>query len=195
VKKVKKKLRALLFFVLIIGVSGCGGSGLAIPDDATVVQDFTFTNQHGDSYGLEHLKNKVWIADFIFTNCETVCPPLTVNMTKLQEMAKEQGIEIEIVSFSVDPEIDTPDMLRAFGEQFDADFTNWNFLTGYKQTEIEAFAGDSFAAIVQKPKSTDQVIHGLRFYLVNQDGYVVKSYNGLENPPYDEMLQDIKKLQ
>jgi protein SCO1/2 len=191
---VKKQIRALLFCVLIIGISGCGGNGLAIPDDATVVQDFTFTNQHGDSYGLESLKNKVWIADFIFTNCETVCPPLTVNMAKLQEKAKEQGLEVDIVSFSVDPEIDTPDMLLAFGEQFDADFTNWNFLTGYTQKEIEAFAAESFAAIVQKPKSTDQVIHGLRFYLVNQDGYVVKSYNGLENPPYDEMLQDIKKL-
>jgi protein SCO1/2 len=190
----KKVMTAILITMLLI-VSGCGGNGVDIPSDATTVTDFTFTNQNGSEYGLAQLKNKVWVADFIFTNCETVCPPLTANMSKLQEMAKEEGLEVEFVSFSVDPENDTPEKMLAFAQQFDADFTNWNFLTGYSQSEIEAFAPESFAAHVQKPKSTDQVIHGLRFYIVNKDGIVVKSYNGLENPPYEEMLQDIEKLQ
>ncbi|NEY73956.1 SCO family protein [Bacillus mesophilus] len=184
-----------LFFSLLLIVSGCGGNGLEVPSDATTVENFTFTNQNGEEYGLEQLKGKVWVADFIFTNCDTVCPPLTANMSKLQDMAKEKGLEVEFVSFSVDPENDTPEKLLTFGEQFDADFTNWNFLTGYSQSDIEAFAPKSFAAIVQKPKSDDQVIHGLRFYIVNQDGIVVSSYNGLENPPYEQMLDDISKLQ
>ncbi|MBM7663205.1 protein SCO1/2 [Bacillus mesophilus] len=190
-----RKLMMGLFFSLLLIVSGCGGNGLEVPSDATTVENFTFTNQNGEEYGLEQLKGKVWVADFIFTNCDTVCPPLTANMSKLQDMAKEKGLEVEFVSFSVDPENDTPEKLLTFGEQFDADFTNWNFLTGYSQSDIEAFAPKSFAAIVQKPKSDDQVIHGLRFYIVNQDGIVVSSYNGLENPPYEQMLDDISKLQ
>ncbi|WP_456279393.1 SCO family protein [Bacillus sp. AK128] len=185
----------VLFISLLVILAGCGGNGLDVPSDATTVQDFTYINQNGAELGLEQLKGKAWVADFIFTNCETVCPPMTANMSKLQGMAKEEELQVEFVSFSVDPENDTPEKLVAFGEQFDADFSNWNFLTGYSQSDIEAFAPKSFATHVQKPKSTDQVIHMTRFYLVNKDGIVVKSYSGLENPPYDEMIEDIKKLQ
>jgi protein SCO1/2 len=181
---------------MIVVISGCSDNGNPnVPEDATKVQAFTFTNQQGEPFGLENLKGKVWMVDFIFTNCETVCPPLTANMSKLQEMAKEKGLDVEFVSFSVDPEYDTPEKMLAYGEQFQADFSNWNYLTGYTQKEIEKFAQESFRAIVQKPESTDQVIHTTSYFLVNQDGYVIKSYNGLEDTPYEEMIKDIEDLQ
>jgi protein SCO1/2 len=193
---VKNKIYVLFLLLMIVVIAGCTANGKQdVPEDATKVQDFTFTNQQGQSFGLENLKGKVWMADFIFTNCETVCPPLTANMSKLQGMAKEKGLDVEFVSFSVDPEYDTPEKLLAYGEQFQADFSNWSYLTGYSQKEIEKFAQESFRAIVQKPESTDQVIHTTSYFLVNKDGYVIKSYKGLENTPYEEMLQDIENLQ
>lgn len=191
----KKIFIPIIFLAMAFVFAGCSGSGLGVPEDASVVEEFQFTNQQGETFGSGDLKDKVWVVSFIFTNCETVCPPMTANMSKLQEKAKENGLEVEFVSFSVDPELDTPERLKQYGEQFQADFTNWNFLTGYSQTEIETFASKSFRALVQKPSSTDQVIHGTSFYLVNPNGYVIKSYSGLENTPYDQIISDIKSFQ
>ncbi|HYK75109.1 MAG TPA: SCO family protein [Pseudoneobacillus sp.] len=160
------------------------------------INDFTYTNQNGEPVGLKDLKGKVWVADFIFTSCVDVCPPMTFNMKKLQQMTKDEGIEnIQFVSFSVDPTVDSPDVLKKFGTNYEVDHTNWNFLTGYSQAEIENFALKSFKALVKKPKQGDQVIHGTDFYLVGPEGKVLKYYTGLNEIPYEEIISDIKTLQ
>ncbi|BBP90159.1 hypothetical protein BsIDN1_37770 [Bacillus safensis] len=74
-------------------------------------------------------------------------------------------------------------------------FKNWDFLTGYSQSEIEKFAmKKSFKTIVKKPEDEDQVIHQSLFFLVNQDGKVMKNYDGVQNTPYDDIIKDIKTL-
>jgi protein SCO1 len=184
-----------LSLMLAIVLSACGQKGIENPYNWTV-QDFTYTNQAGEQTGLKDLKGKVWIADFIFTSCEDVCLPMTFNMSKLQDKAKEEGIEdLQFVSFSVDPAVDTPETLKAYGDNFEADYANWSFLTGYGQQEIEDFAKESFKTLVVKPKSDDQVIHGTEFYLISQEGKVLKSYTGLKDIPYDEIIKDIKSIQ
>jgi protein SCO1/2 len=147
---------------------------------------FEFVNQDGQGYGLDDLDGKIWVADFIFTNCADICPPMTANMLKLQDMVKEEKLDnVEFISFSVDPAVDTPEVLREYGERFSVDFSSWNFLTGYKQEEIEAFAMDTFKTIVKKPEEGDQVIHQSYFYLVDQNGNIMKSYSGLNDTPFD----------
>lgn len=191
----KKKWLALILVVFTLAISACGKKEI---EGALgwQVKDFTYTNQNGESYGLKDLKGKVWVADFIFTNCEDVCLPMTHNMEKLQQMTKEEGIEnIEFVSFSVDPVVDTPDELKKYGENFKVDFANWNFLTGYKQEEIEKLAFDSFKAWVKKPEQGDQVIHGTDFYLIGPEGKVMKYYTGLNEIPFEQIVEDIKTLQ
>ncbi len=193
-----KKKRVSIFslgLMLLIILSACGQKGIENPYNWTV-QDFTYTNQAGEQTGLADLKGKVWIADFIFTSCEDVCLPMTFNMSKLQDKAKEEGIEnLQFVSFSVDPAVDTPETLKAYGDNFEADYDNWSFLTGYGQQEIEDFAKESFKTLVVKPESDDQVIHGTEFYLINQEGKVLKSYTGLKDIPYEEIIKDIKSIQ
>lgn len=157
------------------------------------VDDFTFTDQNGDPVGLADLKGKVWLADFIFTNCTTVCTPMTANMVDVQQKVKEAGLDVTIVSFSVDPDRDTPEALTEYGKQFNVDFSNWFFLTGFSQEEIAKIAKDNFKTIVQDDPNSDQVVHGTNFYLINQDGVIVKQYDGLE-PPIDEIINDIKSL-
>lgn len=190
----KKGLSVIAFFMLIF-LTACGGGGKIEGALNYEVEPFTFTNQNGDSVSLEDLKGKVWIADFIFTNCETVCPPMTAHMTKLQQEAEEAGVDVEFVSFSVDPEVDTPEKLKEFARNYDLSFDNWHFLTGYDQETIEEFAVSSFKAIVQKPKNNDQVIHGTKFYVIDQNGVVVKDFNGVENTPYEEIIDVVKALQ
>ncbi|WP_449536628.1 SCO family protein [Ferdinandcohnia sp. Marseille-Q9671] len=189
--------KVYLSFVLgvILILAACGNNdGIKDPLNYEV-SDFTYTNQEGEPFGLKDLEGKVWVANMIFTNCDTVCPPMTAHMAKLQGMAKEEELDVEFVSFSVDPEVDTPELLKEYAAGFDADLSNWNLLTGYTLEEMEKFAKDSFAALVAKPEGQDQVMHGIKFYLVDQNGTVLKDYNGVENTPYEEIIEDIKKIQ
>lgn len=185
----------LLCLVIIVLLSGCGQSG--IPDAKNwQIEDFTFTNHEGEPFGLKDLKGKIWVADFIFTNCDDVCLPMTSNMVKLQMLAQEEGIEdVEFVSISIDPEVDTPETLKKFGEQFNVDFSNFHFLTGYEQEFIEKFAVDNFKTFVKKPEGQDQVIHGTDFFLIDQEGKIMTFYTGLNDIPFDEIIKDMKALQ
>ena len=158
------------------------------------VQSFQSTNQDGKSVTLEDLQGDVWVANFFFTSCTTVCPPMTAHMSELQDKIAAEGLDTKIISFSVDPEIDTPEKIKKFTEPYSLSFENWSFLTGYSQKEIEDFAMKSFKTFVKKPNNDDQVIHQTRFYLVDQNGVVMKDYSGVENPPLDQMIADIKVL-
>ncbi|WP_305148248.1 SCO family protein [Bacillus paralicheniformis] len=180
--------------ILTVFLSSCGTSKIENSLNYDV-QSFSFQNQDGKTVSLESLKGQVWVADFIFTNCKTICPPMTSHMAELQKQMEEENLQARIVSFSVDPENDTPEKLKKFAGNYPLNFQNWDFLTGYSQEEIEKFALKSFKAIVKKPEDEDQVIHQSSFYLVDQNGKVVKDYDGAKNTPYDEIIADIKTLE
>ncbi|MCT4777551.1 MULTISPECIES: SCO family protein [Exiguobacterium] len=160
------------------------------------IESFDYMNQEGEQVSLDDLKGKVWMADFVFTSCETVCPPMTYNMTKLNEALVEEGVEdVQFVSFSVDPTVDTPDKIQAFMSDYDLAQADWQFLTGYSQEEIEAFAQQNFKALVRKPSEGTQVDHATWFYLVDQDGKIIKAYQGFQDVPIEDIVSDIKILQ
>ncbi|ALC81340.1 MULTISPECIES: SCO family protein [Bacillus] len=179
---------------LIFILSGCGTEKIDNPLNYQL-ENFSYTNQENDKVSLEDLKGKVWVANFIFTSCETVCPPMTSHMTELQKRAKEENLDVHFVSFSVDPEVDTPEKLKDFSSNYPLSLKNWDFLTGYSQKEIEKFALENFKAIVQKPEDEDQVIHQTYFYLIDADGKVLKDYEGFKEVPYDRIVKDIKIVQ
>lgn len=158
------------------------------------VQDFQFIDQHGNPFGTKQLEGKVWMADFIFTHCETVCPPMTIEMARLQQEFKEKGLDVTFVSFSVDPELDTPPILQKYLTQFTEDDRNWHLLTGYTQDEITTFAREQFQTIVQKPTTSNQVIHGTNFYLIDKNGYIVREYNYADTTHMKEMEKDIERV-
>jgi protein SCO1 len=191
------KTRMMLFgiFVSMLLIAGCGKKEI---ENAVnwPMKDFTATSQENETIGLKDLKGKVWISDFIFTSCADVCPPMTANMAKLQKKVKDEGLtNVEFVSFSVDPTVDTPEALKNYATQFGADLKNWTLLTGYSQEFIEQYALKNYKALVKKPQEGNQVIHGTSLYLVDQKGNIKKSYNGFKNVPYEEIISDIKSLQ
>ncbi|WP_413303803.1 SCO family protein [Bacillus sp. 1P10SD] len=162
-------------------------------EESYPIQPFTFTDQNHQPFGSDQLKGKVWLANFIFTSCETVCPPMTASMAELRAELKKEKLDVEVVSFSVDPSVDTPDVLKGFITKFTNDERNWHLLTGYSQQEIESFAREEFQTLIQKPKSSNQVIHSTSFYLIDQNGKSVKHY-GFQKTHYDEIINDVKKL-
>ncbi|MGP4069652.1 SCO family protein [Halobacillus sp. B29] len=182
-------LSMTLLFTLLL--TGCGSGELENTLDWET-QNFNATTQEEADFAVEDMEGKVWLADFIFTSCNTVCPPMTRNMAQIQDQLQEKDIEAEIVSFSVDPTVDSPDELKEFGNKHGVDYSNWTFVTGYTQEEIQNFAQESFKAPVQKTEGNDQVTHGTSFYLVGKDGNVLKKYRGDTDVPYDQIIEDVK---
>jgi len=192
-KRYQKLIGLMVVFCLFV-LAGCSGSGSKLRKPLNWdLETFQFTNQDGKQFGTKDLKGKVWVADFMFTNCQTVCPPMTANMAKLQKMAKEEKLDVQFVSFSVDPDLDKPENLKAFIQKFTEDTSNWNLLTGYSLEDITKFSKDNFQSLVDKPEN-GQVIHGTSFYLIDQNGKVMKKYSGISNTPYEDIIRDMKRL-
>ncbi|QFF99100.1 SCO family protein [Psychrobacillus glaciei] len=190
-----KKLIAIISISLLV-LAGCGSSGNFEAQTNWEVQDFNYVNQHNKKVSLEGLKGTVWLATFVFTNCTSVCPPMTFNMSEIQQMLVDKGVkDYKIVAFSVDPEVDTPQKLQEYLGNYDvADESKWQLLTGYKQDEIANFAEKSFKTLVKDDPKSNQVIHGTSFYLVDQNGVVVKNYSGVSDVPKEEIVMDVENL-
>lgn len=159
------------------------------------VAEFAFTNQDEATVTRDDLAGQWWLADFIFTNCETVCIPMTDNMTALQTDLAKEDIPIQFVSFSVDPDYDQPDVLKEYAEGYDINFDNWHFLTGYDFQTIRKLSIKSFRAPLKEPAyGSDQVTHDIRFFLVSPEGKVVKGYDGINRDTMEEVKDDILLL-
>lgn len=186
----------LALILALSSILAACGSYKFEPEMNIEVQDFSVTNQHNEKVNLENFKGKPWLAMFIFTNCNSICPPMTFNMTDVQKALKDKGLEdYQIVAFSVDPEVDKPDVLTNYLKTYSVpDESKWQLLTGYDQKFIEQFAMKSFNSHVKNDPNSDQVIHMGRYYLVNADGTVVKDYDGTTDVPVDTIVADIKAL-
>lgn len=159
------------------------------------VADFSFTTQDEETLSLDDLKGQWWVADFIFTNCTTICLPMTHNMTNLQNSINEENLDVQLVSFSVDPDYDTPEVLKEYAESYEADLNNWTFLTGYDFDTIKELSIKSFRSMVQEASpGDDQVLHGTSFFLVNPEGKVVKRYDGVESNEMELILDDLRAV-
>lgn len=195
-------MKYLRFFIIgfsILFIVACGADNQQQGSDqagSNHVGEFSAVKQSGEDFNVSDLEGNWWVADFIFTNCTTVCLPMTANMTKLQDMLEEEGLDdVKLVSFSVDPEYDTPEVLTEYAEETGADLDRWSFITGYEFEEIESFAKDTFKVWVAPPEEgSDQVQHATYFALVSPDGIIENHYSGTEEEQMENILNDIKKL-
>lgn len=191
----KRKISiGLCLIVMMMVFSACGGKE-SIPDKLDwKVQDFKATNVDGKTVTLDDLKGEVWIADFNFTNCTTVCPPMASNMANLQEKLKKDDVPVQFVTFTVDPDRDKPKVRKKFIKERGGEFSNWYFLGGYSFDDIKDFSESSFkSALAKPPEGSDQFAHGTSFFLINQEGTIVKRYKGLDVPE-DKVEKHVKIL-
>lgn len=161
------------------------------------VGEFSAISQSGEEFNVTDLQGSWWIADFIFTHCETVCLPMTANMAKLQGMLEEEGLDdVKLVSFSVDPDRDTPEVLTAYAEEYGADLDRWTFLTGYDFDTIMNYSVETFKNwVAPPPEGSDQVEHGTSFFLVDPEGNIVSHYSGTRSEQMEDIVNDLKKIQ
>lgn len=156
---------------------------------AVSVPDFSLTNQKGEPLGLSDMVGKIWIADFIFTNCPTICPAMTQEMARLQ--SEFVADPIYFVSFSVDPERDTTEVLTRYAKAYGADDRRWYFLTGDK-AHIYQLAEQGFSLAARHMGSG--IPHSPRFVLVKADGNIHDYYNSQSKPAMLRLRRDVKTL-
>ncbi|MDE0400592.1 MAG: SCO family protein [Candidatus Poribacteria bacterium] len=153
------------------------------------VPDFSLTNQQGEPLGLSDMAGKIWIADFIFTNCPTICPAMTQEMARLQ--SEFVANPVYFVSFSVDPERDTAEVLTRYAKAYGADDRRWHFLTGDK-AHIYQLAEQGFSLAAGHKGS--EILHSPRFVLVKADGNIYDYYDSRSKPAMLRLRRDVKTL-
>ncbi len=154
---------------------------------------FRYTNEKNVPFGTEELRGKVWVASFAFTSCPIVCPKLMEKLAVVQHRTRNAGPGVHIVTFSVDPENDTPEKLASYARRFKASPYRWNFLTG-DLAAIEATVIKGFKLAMGKDaENLFQVFHSERFALVDQRGGI-RGYYEADQPGIDRMVRDIGLL-
>lgn len=160
------------------------------------VPAFSLTDQHGKSFGSRDLDGKPWVANFVFTRCPSVCPLLSAKFKKLQGKLADMP-DVQFVSFSVDPEHDTPEVLAAYAERYQAD-ARWHFLTGSLEA-IEQTVVQGFKIHLGKPQPSEndpsliEIMHGEHFVLIDAKG-AIRGYYRAETAELDQLVEDVKTL-
>ena len=158
-----------------------------LPEIGNIPQ-FEFTNSDGNTVTLDNLKGKVWVADFIFTTCTMACPMMTGNMNIVHKKFKKND-NVRLVSISVYPEYDTPEVLKNYASQYDADTEKWLFLTG-KEDAVKDIIKDGFKI----GDYEDIIFHSEKFALVDKKGIIRAYYNGMKSEDMKQLKKDINAL-
>ncbi|MGC1480999.1 MAG: SCO family protein [Chthoniobacterales bacterium] len=156
------------------------------------VPAFSFTSQSGETMTREDLAGDVWIANFIFTRCPGPCPVMSSRMQELQAAIEGKGGGVRLVSVTVDPEHDTPEVLREYSERYGADPEVWKFLTGDPE-EVTDFVQKGMLQPLAKGDD-DLPVHSQRFLVVDAEGQI-RAFHDLNDPALiPELLMDIGGL-
>ena len=157
-----------------------------------MVPNFTLVNQEGQPFGSAQLTGRIWIADFIFTTCPGPCPMISSRMSELQKpLAKT---DVHLISFSVDPEKDTPEVLRGYAEKLQAEPKRWDFLTGSRAT-IYSLSRDGFKLGVSDGSEEAGVpIHSTRVVLIDRRGTIRGYYDATAPDAVTKLLADTNHL-
>ena len=153
------------------------------------VPEFTLVNQDGKNFGSPDLRGKIWIADFIYTTCPGPCPMISSRMSELQEPLK--NTDVHLVSFSVDPAKDTPQVLRGYAEKLQAEPGRWDFLTG-PQSTIYNLSRNGFKLAAGEEKGVP--IHSTRMILVDRHGAIRGYYDAVEADAVTKLVADATHL-
>lgn len=149
------------------------------------VPEFQLTDQKGAKFDRVSMNGHVWIADFIFTNCESSCPRMSSKMHAIQG-ATDAGVKL--VSFTVDPERDTPQALAEYGKKYAADESRWSFLTGAPEV-LDMLDRDAFKL------GNLSMDHSTRFVLIDKAGRVRGYYGLFDSDPVAKLKKDAARLE
>ncbi len=156
------------------------------------VPHFQLINQEGQPFDSARLAGKIWIADFIYTTCPGPCPMISTRMSELQEPLEKT--DVHLVSFSVDPEKDKPEVLRGYAEKLRADSKRWDFLTGPKSTIYKLSHDDFKLAVSDGSDEAGIPVHSTRMVLVDRHGEIRGYYEATAADAVTRLLADTTHL-
>ncbi len=161
------------------------------------IGNFSFLDQNGKAFGSEQLEGKIYVAEYFFTTCGTICPIMNAQMTRVQE-AFNSNLNVQIISLTVDPEIDTVEQMKRYAEMHNANDKQWHFLTGKKE-DLYKLARTSFfvlkpAEVENQGDAGSDFIHTNNFVLVDKDKQIRGYYDGTSEKEVDQLILDIEKL-
>ena len=158
-----------------------------------VVPEFNYLNQDSVMIASSDIKDKLWIVDFFFTSCPTICPPMTSNMQSLNEATTDLKDYVQFLSFSIDPKRDTPGALRKYISLRGINTQNWSFLTG-EEDATHLLAKSFFNGAERNEEADGGFGHTDYFALVDTHGYVRGIYKGTDRAQMDVLETDLRKL-
>ena len=193
-KQTEKKVRVLPFVgnydVIYSLVDGKEVADTVYPK----MIDFSFLNQDSVIIKSSDMKGKIWVADFFFTSCPTICPTMTEQMKRLNNMTKDLTDHVQFMSFSINPNYDTPTQLKKYIQFHEIKSKNWQFFTGNEVkthdlgiNHFQIFAG-------QDSNAAGGYAHTAAFALVDKEGYVRGVYLGTDPKEVDKLEIDLRKL-
>ena len=153
------------------------------------VPDFVLTDQTGQPFhSAQSLNGRVWLANFIFTNCMGPCPRMTSQMKQVFATAKG-GADLQVVTFTIDPDRDTPEVLAAYAKRFQADPKNWHFLTG-SRGDLRKLSWDTF----HLSDVGGALEHSTRFVLMDRKSQIRGYYETSDSESIAKLLEDIQTV-
>lgn len=173
-------------------------SSIAHVSEGHTVSDFSFTNQLGNTITQDDTRGKIYVTDFFFTTCGSICPKMTTQLQRVQREFKGDA-NFKILSHTVNPRIDTVEVMKAYADRFEADPTQWWFLTGSK-ADLYLMARKSYLVVPdeQDPNfehgGESDFIHTENFVLIDPDRRIRGMYDGTNPDEVSELIKDIYDL-
>ena len=158
------------------------------------IEDFVLVDENGLDFGSKNLKGKIHVANFIFTSCTHICPKMTTNMGVVEQQFQNDS-ELNLVSFTVTPWLDSPEVLKRYKKEFTQNSKNWHFLTG-KKAEIYSIARRSYFAEeeIGFTKDSTDFLHTEHFLLIDDSLRIRGVYNGTLGLEMEQLINDIRLL-
>jgi protein SCO1/2 len=157
------------------------------------IPPFSFVNQEGDTVSEKIVEGKIYVTDFFFTTCPTICPVMKRQMIKVFQQFKGNP-EVMILSHTIDPEHDTPQVLNKFAKDLGIKGTQWQFLTGPKD-KIYKIGQESYMSTAKEDKSAEGgYIHSGAFILVDKEKHVRGMYDGTTEEGTQKLIADMRRL-
>ena len=205
-KLIRKKSFWLVFWLLSFSYPIYRSINIELPPPLPVyyqVPEFKLTNEFGKSFGSTELKGKYYIANFMFTTCPTTCPALMEKMDSVQKRIRGLGDKAQIVTFTVDPDTDTPDVLYKFARKRNTNPYIWNFLTG-SEADLQKIVVDGFKVPMGQKSPIEKVVgdqkvtlmdivHTEKVVLVDTKGQI-RGYYSTDKIGIDKLMIDLGLL-
>lgn len=172
----------------------CAACDPAPLPDLGIAPSFVLTDQSGAPFDSSSLSGRVWVGSFVYTSCDNICPMLTGQLRNLQRRLSPQAEAVALVSFTTDPEVDTPERLAEYAEQHSVDTANWSFLAGDSTPQQHAIAREYYTwSGGTAPAGLETSLHATHLLLVDGRGRM-RGFYAYDATGIDELEEAIKRL-